>query len=341
MPTRRACLERPQVVQIHGGTPPLRISLPESNIRGGAVDETIAAVRRFNRYYTNVIGALGEGHLDTPFTLTEARVLYELSQHDPGDVVQLRRQLGLDAGYVTRILTRFERDGLITRRRSEADARRLVVSLTRQGRETFATLNRRANRDVSRLITPLTLAERGQLRDSLSTVRTLLDREGRAGEVVLRSPRSGDLGWIVSRNAELYAAEYGWDASYEGLVARIVAEFAASHDPACERAWIADVAGLRAGCVMCVRADDDSAKLRLLLVEPAFRGLGVGRRLVEACVAFARDAGYQRMTLWTQSILTAARRIYADLGFRLIESARHRSFGADLVEETWELDLSG
>jgi DNA-binding MarR family transcriptional regulator/GNAT superfamily N-acetyltransferase len=305
------------------------------------VDETVSAVRRFNRYYTNVIGALGEGHLDTPFTLTEARVLYELAQHEARDVVRLRRELGLDAGYVTRILTRFERDGLITRRRSETDARRLVVSLTKAGRGTFATLNRRANRDVSRLIAPLTLPERGQLRDSLATVRTLLDRDERAGEVLLRSPGPGDLGWIVARNAELYTAEYGWDASYEVLVARIVADFAASQDPAVERAWIADVMGLRAGCVMCVRANEQTAKLRLLLVEPAFRGLGVGRRLVDACVTFARDAGYGRMTLWTQSILTAARRIYDVAGFELVASAPHRSFGADLVEETWELDLSG
>jgi len=305
------------------------------------VDETVSVVRGFNRYYTNVIGALGEGHLETSFTLTEARVLYELAQHDARDVVQLRRELGLDAGYVTRILTRFERDGLITRRRSEADARRVVVSLTKSGRATFATLNRRADRDVSRLIAPLGPAERGQLRDSLQTVRTLLARDRQAGDVLLRAPTPGDLGWIVSRNAEVYAAEYGWDASYEVLVARIVADFAASQDPACERVWIAEVMGLRAGCVMCVRADEDTAKLRLLLVEPAFRGLGVGRRLVNACVAFARDAGYRRMTLWTQSVLAAARGIYDAAGFELVESAPHRSFGADLVEETWQLDLSG
>jgi DNA-binding MarR family transcriptional regulator/N-acetylglutamate synthase-like GNAT family acetyltransferase len=305
------------------------------------LDETVAAIRRFNRYYTNVIGALGEGHLDTPFTLTEARVLYELAQHDARDVVQLRRELSLDAGYVTRILTRFEHDGLITRARSEADARRVVVSLTKLGHGRFATLNRRANRDVSRLIAPLTPTERDQLRDSLATVRTLLDRDGRTAEVVVRAPGPGDLGWIVTRNAELYAAEYGWDASYEALVARIVADFAASRDPACEGVWIAEVMGLRAGCVMCVRADEDTAKLRLLLVEPAFRGLGVGRRLVGVCVGFARDAGYRRMTLWTQSVLTAARRIYDTAGFELVASAPHRSFGADLVEETWERTLSG
>jgi DNA-binding MarR family transcriptional regulator/GNAT superfamily N-acetyltransferase len=305
------------------------------------VDDTVAAVRGFNRYYTNVIGALGEGHLHSPYTLTEARVLYELSQHESCDVVELRRELGLDPGYLTRILTRFDREALITRRRSEADARRQVASLTKAGRAAFTSLNRRANRDVSRLIGPLGPGERGQLRQALRIVRTLLDRRAPTAPVQLRPPAPGDLGWIVQCNAESYAVEYGWDASYEALVARIVANFAAAHDPSSERVWIADLDGRRVGCVMCVRADEATAKLRLLLVEPAARGLGVGRRLVDACVDFARAAGYERMTLWTQSSLTAARRIYAALGFQLVDSAPHHSFGADLVEETWMLELSG
>jgi len=308
------------------------------------VDDTVAAIRGFNRYYTNVIGALGEGHLHSPYTLTEARVLYELAQHDSRDVVELRRQLDLDAGYLTRILTRFEGDGLVTRRRSDTDGRRQIAALTKAGRAAFTTLNRRANRDVSRLLEPLAPGERGQLRQALQTVRTLLDRDGPAGEVTLRQPAAGDLGWIVARNAELYTAEYGWDAGYETLVARIVADFAATHDPDRERAWIAEVGGRRVGCVMCVRADDAdhaTAKLRLLLVEPSARGLGVGTRLVGACVDFARDADYQRMTLWTQSTLIAARRIYAAVGFELVHSAPHHSFGADLVEETWTMELSG
>jgi DNA-binding MarR family transcriptional regulator/GNAT superfamily N-acetyltransferase len=305
------------------------------------VDDTVAAVRGFNRYYTNVIGALGEGHLHSPYTLTEARVLYELAQHVSRDVVELRRQLGLDAGYLTRILSRFDSEGLITRHRSDADARRQVAKLTNAGRAAFASLNRRASRDVSRLIEPLGPGARGQLRHALQTVRALLDRTAPNASVQLRPPVAGDLGWIVQRNAELYAVEYGWDASYEALVMRIVADFATAHDPASERVWIADLDGLRVGCVMCVRADDVTAKLRLLLVDPSARCLGVGRRLVDTCVDFARAAGYQRMTLWTQSSLTAARKIYAAVGFELLDSAPHHSFGADLVEETWMLELSG
>jgi DNA-binding MarR family transcriptional regulator/GNAT superfamily N-acetyltransferase len=305
------------------------------------VDDTVAAVRGFNRYYTNVIGALGEGHLHSPYTLTEARVLYELAQHASRDVVELRRQLSLDAGYLTRILSRFDGEGLISRHRSDADARRQVAKLTDAGRAAFASLNRSANRDVSRLIEPLGPGARGQLRYALQTVRALLDQTAPNSSVQLRPPVAGDLGWIVQRNAELYAVEYSWDTSYEALVARIVADFAAAHDPAAERVWIADLDGRQVGCVMCVRADDVTAKLRLLLVEPAARGLGVGRRLVDACVDFARAAGYQRMTLWTQRTLTAARRIYAAVGFELVDSASHHSFGADLVEETWMLELSG
>lgn len=312
--------------------------MPQSKI-GVGVDETVTVVRGFNRYYTRVIGALGEGHLHSPYTLTEARVLYELAQHGSRDAVELRHQLGLDPGYLTRILSRFDAAGLIERRRSQADARRQVVALTPAGRTAFAGLNRRANRDVSRLLKPLAERERGQLREALHTVRALLDTAPPPGEVVLREPRPGDLGWIIQRNAELYAAEYGWNAEYEALVARIVADFAATADPAGQRAWIAELGGRRVGCVMCVRADDVTAKLRLLLVEPSARGHRVGRQLVDACVDFAREAGYQRMTLWTQSTLTAARRIYAAVGFERVKSASHHSFGADLVEETWALEL--
>ncbi len=313
------------------------------------MDDTIAAVRGFNRYYTTVIGALGEGHLHTQYTLTEARVLYELAQRESVEAVALRRDLELDAGYLTRILARLESDGLITRQRSATDARRQIVSLTKPGRATFSTLNRRASRDISRLLAPLSGRERTRLRQAMGTVRALLDRDQRreqgANQVTLRPLQAGDLGWIVQRHGEIYAAEFGWDESFEALVAGIVAEFAASHDPACERAWIAEVDGERAGCVLCVRAgasgsSRDVAKLRLLLVEPAARGLGVGRRLVSACVDFARAADYAQLVLWTQSILTAARHLYAEAGFELVESAPHRSFGADLTEETWQLTFA-
>jgi len=307
---------------------------------GLAVDDTVAAVRGFNRYYTNVIGALGEGHLDSPYTLTEARLLYELAQHESRDVVELRRQLDLDAGYLTRILTRFEGDGLVTRRRSDTDGRRQIAALTKAGRTAFAALNRRANQDMSRLLAPLAPNERGQLRQALQTVRTLLDRDRPTGEVTLRLPAPGDLGWIVARNAELYTAEYGWDAGYETLVARIVADFAATHDPDRERAWIAEVGGRRVGCVMCVRAGDVTAKLRLLLVEPSARGLGIGKRLVDECVRFAQHAGYKKIVLWTQSELSAARHLYEEAGFRLVKKQKHDSWGRkSLVSETWALKL--
>ncbi len=234
------------------------------------MDDTVGAVRGFNRYYTRVIGALGEGHLDSPYTLTEARILYELAQHESVDVAELRRGLALDAGYVTRILTRFDADHLITRRRSASDARRQVVALTKQGRAAFGKLNRRASSDVSRLLSPLSDGQRARLRGAMDTIRTVLEPEARAGNVTVRAPEAGDLGWIVQRNGELYAAEYGWDATFEALVATIVGDFAAHHDPAHERAWIADVDGQRAGCIMCVRADGsaDVAKLRLLLTDP-------------------------------------------------------------------------
>lgn len=313
------------------------------------MDDTIAAVRGFNRYYTSVIGALGEGHLHTQYTLTEARVLYELAQHDCVEALDLRRELSLDAGYLTRILTKLEGEGLLSRSRSTADARRQTIALTKAGRATFSTLNRRASRDVSRLLAPLSDRDRTRLRDAMATVRTLLDDTQRPGEVLVRSPRPGDLGWVIERNAALYSAEYGWDASYETLVASIVADFAAKAnqpdqaDQPDQRAWIADVDGRRAGCVLCVPEEgkDKVARLRLLLVEPSARGLGVGRRLVTECVDYARAAGYSQMVLWTQSILTAARHLYAEAGFELVESAPHHSFGADLVEETWSLDLSG
>ena len=309
------------------------------------MDDTIATVRGFNRYYTSVIGALGEGHLDTQYTLTEARVLYELAQHDHVGALDLRRGLSLDAGYLTRILTRFEADGLLTRQRSDTDARRQTVALTKAGRAAFATLNRRASHDVSRMLAALPSSDRARLREAMGTVRLLLDREQRPGDIAVRLPQPGDLGWIVQRHGELYAAEYGWDESFEALVAGIVAEFATGSDSARERAWIAHVEGVRVGCVLCVRDDArsapgaDVAKLRLLLVEPSARGLGVGRRLVAECVDFARAHGYSRLGLWTQSNLSAARHLYAEAGFELVESAPHHSFGADLVEEIWSLDL--
>lgn len=296
-------------------------------------------IRSFNRFYTKIIGVLDEGLVGSPYNLTEARVLFELATAPAGlDIADLRTRLGLDPGYTTRILDRFSEAGLVLRQRSEQDRRRQTITLTGAGRTMQAALDRRTDRGIGRLLEPLTGVDRSRLVTAMGTVRALLD-SGPERRVELRGPEPGDLGWVVERNAVLYAEEYGWDASYEALVAKIIAAFAADHDPARERVWIAEVDGQRAGAVCCVRDDDETARLRLLLTEPWARGLGLGSRLVDACSEFARDAGYSRLVLWTNDILTAARRIYQRAGFRLIDEEPHHSFGADLTGQTWQLDL--
>jgi DNA-binding MarR family transcriptional regulator/GNAT superfamily N-acetyltransferase len=298
----------------------------------------VAAVREFSRFYTNVIGALREGLLDTPYTLTESRVIYELAQRESTEVAELRRTLDVDPGYMSRILSAFEVDGLVTRSRSERDGRRQVITLTRRGRAAFATLNARSAGEIRQLLAPLSAEDRARLVESLGVARHLLGDELQ-GNVTLRPPTSGDYGWVVERHGALYRAEFGWDETFEGLVASIVGAFAQAHDPDRERAWIAELAGVRVGCVFCVRKSDDVAQLRILLVEPGARGHGVGTRLVDACIEFARDAGYRELVLWTNDVLHAARRIYERAGFRLVEEGRHHSFGHDLVEQTWSLEL--
>jgi DNA-binding MarR family transcriptional regulator/GNAT superfamily N-acetyltransferase len=298
----------------------------------------VAAVREFSRFYTNVIGALREGLLDTPYTLTESRVIYELAQRESTEVAELRRTLDVDPGYMSRILSAFEVDGLVTRSRSERDGRRQVITLTRRGRAAFATLNARSAGEIRQLLAPLSAEDRARLVESLGVARHLLGDELQ-GNVTLRPPTSGDYGWVVERHGALYRAEFGWDETFEGLVASIVGAFAQAHDPDRERAWIAELAGVRVGCVFCVRKSDDVAQLRILLVEPGARGHGVGTRLVDACIEFARDAGYREVVLWTNDVLHAARRIYERAGFRLVEEGRHHSFGHDLVEQTWSLEL--
>ncbi|MDT0435984.1 MULTISPECIES: bifunctional helix-turn-helix transcriptional regulator/GNAT family N-acetyltransferase [Streptomyces] len=304
---------------------------------------TVQDVRAFNRFYTNVIGALDYSrHLYAPFTLTESRVLYELAHAPRTDAADLRAQLSLDAGYLSRILNKFEEDGLVERSPSETDPRRRRVTLTGRGRETAALLAERADRSVGALLGGVGAADRTRLAEALRTVREILSdgRPPRPEDVVLREPRPGDLGWIVQRNAALYAAEYGFNADYEGLVARIVADFGEDHDPHLERVWIAELDGRPVGCVMCVRDEaPGSARLRLLLVEPEARGLGVGDRLVGAVVGFARGAGYRDVVLWTNDILTAARRLYLRHGFALAAEKPHRSFGKDLNGQDWRLDL--
>jgi DNA-binding MarR family transcriptional regulator/GNAT superfamily N-acetyltransferase len=304
-----------------------------------AADERVHAVRRFNRRWTGVIGVLGEGVLGSPYTLTEARVLFELAQGEVLQVAGLRAALGLDAGYLSRILARFEREGLATRARAAEDGRRQEVRLTSAGRAAFAEIDQRSAADIRGLLEGL--GEDGQQRAlaAMGALLGVLDRPAQR-TVLLREPEPGDLGWIVQAHGRLYAQEYAWDATFEALVARIVGEFAAAPDPRRERAWIAEVDGVPAGCILCVAKDEQVAQLRLLLVEPWARGLGIGGRLVGECVRFARAAGYRELVLWTNDVLTAARRIYERSGFRLLSSDPHHSFGHDLVGQYWSLDLT-
>ncbi|MER5749808.1 bifunctional helix-turn-helix transcriptional regulator/GNAT family N-acetyltransferase [Streptomyces sp. NPDC002088] len=304
---------------------------------------TVQDIRSFNRFYTNVIGALDYGrHLYAPYTLTESRVLYELAHSRRTDAADLRTELSLDSGYLSRILNRFEQDGLVQRAPSEEDPRRRRVTLTARGREAAELLDERAGESVGSLLGSVAPGDRPRLAEAMSTIRTILGdrRPPRAEDVVLREPGPGDLGWIVQRNAALYAAEYGWNTDYEGLVARIVADFAEDHDPHLERVWIAELDGRPVGCVMCVRGEaPGTARLRLLLVEPNARGLGLGDRLVAAVVEFARGVGYRDLVLWTNDVLTAARHIYRRHGFVLTAETSHRSFGKDLTGQDWRLDL--
>ncbi|MER8005606.1 helix-turn-helix domain-containing GNAT family N-acetyltransferase [Streptomyces sp. NPDC094149] len=307
---------------------------------------TVQDIRAFNRFYTNVIGALDYSRqLYAPYTLTESRVLYELAHSARTDAADLRGELSLDAGYLSRILNRFEEAGLIERTASTSDPRRRRVTLTAKGRETAALLAQRADESVGALLATVPPDDRPRLSEAMLTVRTLLS-DGRPPhrreDVLLREPGPGDLGWIVQRNAALYAAEYGWNADYEGLVARIVADFAEDHDPHLERVWIAELDGRPVGCVMCVRDEAPAtARLRLLLVEPEVRGLGIGDRLVRAVIDFARGVGYHELVLWTNDVLAAARSIYQRHGFVLAAEKPHRSFGKDLNGQDWRLDLHG
>jgi DNA-binding MarR family transcriptional regulator/GNAT superfamily N-acetyltransferase len=302
-------------------------------------DERIAAVRRFNRFWTRRIGALGEGHLETPFSLTEARVLYELAQRDSATATELIQELGLDAGYLSRILRGFQERGIIDRRPSEADARQSRLSLTAAGRDAFAEVDAAARRDIGDMLGALAEPEQDRLVAAMGTIERALGGEEPVEPFVLRPPRPGDLGWVVQSHGELYAREYGWDVRFEGLIADVIGGFVRSFDPARERCWIAERGGQNVGSIFLVRGTDEVAKLRLLLVDPRARGLGIGVRLVRECVAFAREVGYRRISLWTQENLVAARRIYAAEGFRLTHREEHDSFGVPLKAETWELEL--
>jgi DNA-binding MarR family transcriptional regulator/GNAT superfamily N-acetyltransferase len=303
-------------------------------------DADVVAVREFNRFYTNVLGLLREGLLDTPYSLTEARIIFELARGDRTEAGELRRWLDIDAGYLSRILARFEADGIVSRSRSPRDARRQEIGLTDTGLAVFAKLDALSAGQIRGLLARLPVPARTRLTSAMAGIREALDGAPRPGALVLRAPLPGDLGWVVQRNGALYAAEYGWDETYEALVARIVADYAARADRKREAAWIAEAGGQPVGCVFCMRASDETAQLRLLLVEPDARGMGIGERLVAECVAFARRSGYREIVLWTNDVLHAARRIYERAGFELAGSAPHHSFGHDLVGQDWRLPLA-
>jgi DNA-binding MarR family transcriptional regulator/N-acetylglutamate synthase-like GNAT family acetyltransferase len=305
-----------------------------------ALPERIAAVRRFNRFYTRRIGVLTSYLGQSRFSLSEARVLYELNNREAPTATALAQDLGLDPGYLSRILRRFERDGLVTRERSAVDGRRSHLHVTQAGRAAFAPLNERSRVEVGEMLAGLDEAGQAEVVATMTRLEALL---GAAAEqpkpLTIRTHRPGDLGWVVSAHGRLYAEEYGWDQSFEALVAEIVAKFQASFDSSRERCWIAELGADRVGSVFLVRQSDEVAKLRLLIVDSLVRGRGVGKRLVGECLAFARACGYRRVVLWTNSILLPARRIYEDYGFTLTASEPHRSFGQDLIGETWELAL--
>jgi DNA-binding MarR family transcriptional regulator/GNAT superfamily N-acetyltransferase len=275
----------------------------------------------------------------TPYSLTEARVLFELAQREATEVADLRQALAVDAGYLSRILARFQADRLVVRERSAADGRRQVIRLTDQGRAAFATLDRRSAEEIGGLLAKLTEEDQRRLVGAMAVIREVIEPAPRPDAYLLRPPRPGDLGWVVQRHGARYAEEYGWDETFEALVARIVADYADHRDPEREHAWIAEVDGVPAGCVFCTRKDDTTAQLRLLLVEPQARGLGIGGRLVEECLRFARRAGYQQIMLWTNDVLADARRIYQRAGFTLVDEDPHHSFGHDLVGQHWTRKL--
>jgi DNA-binding MarR family transcriptional regulator/GNAT superfamily N-acetyltransferase len=304
-----------------------------------SVEDRVAAVRAFNRFYTARIGVLRDGLLRTPHSLSEARVLYELGQREVTEVGDLRREMDIDAGFLSRLLARLQRDGLVVRERSTDDARRQRIRLTEEGSAAFAELDRRSAEEIGAALEALSEEDQQRLVAAMDTVQEVLTHAPPGAGFVLRSPGPGDLGWIVQRHGALYAQQYGWDESFEALVAQVVAEYAREHDPRREAAWIAEVDGEPAGCVLCVRRAEDVAQLRLLLVDQRARGRGIGGRLIEECLRFAQRAGYNRITLWTNDVLHEARRLYERAGFELVDSAPHHSFGHDLVEQTWARPL--
>lgn len=302
--------------------------------------QRIEAVRRFNRFYTKKIGVLHERLLKSPFPLTEARVIYELAHHEKATATELSNELGLDAGYLSRLLRTFKKRGLIHKQPSKTDGRQNFLSLTDRGQEAFAMLNVRSRSEIGAMLSNFSAADQNRMVKSMHTIEGLLGAQPeRKVPYLLRPHQSGDMGWVVHRHGVLYAEEYGWDEQFEALVAGIVAKFLKHHNPKRERCWMAEMDGEIVGSVFLVEKSRTVAQLRLLLVEPKARGLGIGTRLVSECVRFARQVGYRKIVLWTNSVLNAARHIYEEASFRLVDEEPHHSFGHDLIGQTWELKL--
>jgi DNA-binding MarR family transcriptional regulator/N-acetylglutamate synthase-like GNAT family acetyltransferase len=309
-------------------------------MRAPSPADNVEAVRRFNRFYTQRIGVLHEGLLGSEFSLAEARVLYELARRERPTASELVRDLGLDPSYLSRILQSFETQGLLRRSPATDDARRRLLTLTARGRKAFAPLDARSRAEIGAMLAPLANSEQNRLIDAMDAIESAL--AGSSAEnppYRLRPHVPGDIGWVVSRHGALYAQEYGWDLTFEALVAEIAARFLRHFDPRCENCWIAERHGANVGSAFVVKQAKTIAKLRLLLVEPSARGLGIGRALVAECIGFARTAGYRKLVLWTNDILHAARHLYVEAGFVLVKEERHQSFGHDLAGQNWELDL--
>jgi DNA-binding MarR family transcriptional regulator/N-acetylglutamate synthase-like GNAT family acetyltransferase len=300
----------------------------------------VEAVRRFSRFYTRQVGVLHEGYNGSEFSLTEARIIYELAHREAATASDLAKYLDLDPGYLSRILKNFQERRLVQRQASDLDARQYLLSLTEVGQQRFAELNARSRGDMAKMLSALTARQQQRLISAMSEIEALLSAEPERGApYILRPHQPGDIGWAVQKHGELYAREYGWDETFEALAAEVGAKFLRDFDPKKERAWIAEKDGENIGFVMLIKQSDEVAKLRMLLVDPKARGLGIGKRLVEECIRFARNRGYKKMTLWTNDILATACHIYREAGFKLVAEERHHSFGHDLVGQTWELAL--
>lgn len=304
------------------------------------LSQRIEAIRRFNRFYTQQIGVLHEKLVRSPFSLTEARVIYELAHRKKTTAAELSKILGLDAGYLSRLLRGFISRGLVNKQESQSDGRQSLLMLTQKGQKAFANLDTRSRFEIEALLSKLAPSSQSLLLKSMHSIEELLNPESaRKSSYLLRLHQPGDMGWVVYRHGVLYAEEYGWDEQFEALVAGVASRFIQRYNPKKERCWIAEIKGEIVGSVFLVQKSKTTAKLRLLLVEPRARGLGIGTRLVDECIRFSRRVGYRKITLWTNSILGAARHIYEKYGFQKVHEERHHSFGHDLIGETWELSL--